>query len=328
MEPKWHIAFCNVTITKYAGMRYFDYYRSPENMLQAQLQASRYVEKKFGVGKFITPYIDSPSVIIPSYLGMRTVYPSENELPYIDTFHPLLTRPEDIEKLQIPDYKTSGLMGERWRAWQYYKSCGYKVRFWATQGSVITTAWEITNGNIFLYLKDEPEKAMEIFDFIVRVDKYLEGLDEELCGENPNGYTGDDFSGLLSPESYKKFAAPYYQKLYEGKKTRFMHSELLRYEHLRIAKDLLDITAFHGAEAKNLTPREMYNIMGPNFWVQVTPQQMKQYTPYQLEEKIKEYANCGAGYVQIYPGRDTPDINMEVAISVLQRECKGGPTIT
>ncbi|MCM8804285.1 MAG: hypothetical protein NC833_03410, partial [Candidatus Omnitrophica bacterium] len=185
----------------------------------------------------------------------------------------------------------------------------------------------ITNNNIFIWLIDAPEKAMKILDFIVSVDKYLENVDKDLCGENPNGYTGDDFSGLLSPEMYKKFAIPFYKKLYEGKKTRFMHSELLRIEHLRIAKEILDITSFHGAEAKNLTPAGMYEIMGHNFWVQVTPQQMKEYTPYQLEEKIKELANCGAGYVQIYPGRDTPDINMEIAINVLQKECKGGPAI-
>ncbi|MCM8820975.1 MAG: hypothetical protein NC932_03390 [Candidatus Omnitrophica bacterium] len=328
MTPKWHIAFCNVTITKYAGMSYADYYGSPVNMLEAQLKASEYAEKRFGVGKFINPYIDSPSGLLSSYLGTPVVYSSEDELPYIDSTRPLLTKPEDIERLHIPDYKTSGLMAKRWEAWQYYISCGYKVRFWTTHGgSVITTACEITSSNIFLWLMENPEKAMKILDFIVSVDKYLEGVDKELCGENPDGYTGDDFAGLLSPEMYKRFAVPYYEKLYEGKKTRSMHSELLRAEHLRIAKEILDITSFHGAEAKNLTTAEMYEIMGYNFWVQVTPQQMKEYTPYQLEEKIKEFANCGAGYVQIYPGRDTPDINMETAITVLQKECKGGPAV-
>lgn len=147
MEPKWYIAFCNVTFTKYAGMSYAEYYGSPTNMLDAQVKAKEYVEKRFGAGMFITPYVDSSS-------------------------------------------------------------------------------------------------------------------------------------GLLSS---------------------------------------------HGAEAKNLTTTEMYQIMGHNFWVQITPKQMKEFTKYQLEEKIKEFANCGAEYVQIYPGRDTPDINMETAITTLKKECKGGP---
>jgi len=325
MEVKWHIAFCNVTITKYAGMTYRDYYSSPSNMLEAQLKASDFVEKRFGVGKFIVPYIDSPGCIFASFLGMPVIFPSEDELPYVDSSRPLLTRPDDIEKLLIRDYKTSGLMAKRWEAWQYYNSRGYKVRFWTTSGSVILTAFEITGNAILLWLMEEPEKAMKLLDVIVETDRYLESIDKELCGENPDGYTGDDFSGLLSPEMYKRFAIPCYKRIYEGKKTRFMHSELLRAAHLRIAKDMLDITSFHGAEAKNLTVEEMYEIMGHNFWVQITPKQMKEFTPYQIEEKIKEFANCGAEYVQIYPGRDTPDINMEVAISVMQRECKGGP---
>ncbi|RLD12698.1 MAG: hypothetical protein DRI28_07295, partial [Caldiserica bacterium] len=271
--------------------------------------------------------IDSPGGIIASFLGMSIIYPSEDELPYIDSAKPLINNLQDIENLRIPDYKTSGLMRKRWEAWQYYNSRGYKVRFWGAHGSVITTAHQIAGNKVFLWFIEEPEKSMKLLDFIVEVDKHLEDVNEQLCGKNLSGYTGDDFSGLLSPEMYRRFAIPCYQKLYEGKKTRHMHSELITAEHLRIAKDMLDITSFHGAEAKNLTPEEMHKIMGHNFWVQITPKQMKEFTPSQLEEKIKEFANCGAGYVQIYPGRDTPDKNMEVAISALQRECKGGAVL-
>jgi len=275
MEPKWHIAFCNVTITKYAGMSYTEYYSSPVNMLEAQMKASEFVEKRFGVGKFIQPYVDSPACLFASFLGIPVVFPVENELPYLDSTHPLLTSIEDIEKLSVPDYRTAGLIGKRWEAWHYYKSKGYKVRFWTTHGSVITTACQITGNNIFIWLIEKPEKAVKLFNFIIYVDKYLEEVDRQLCGENLYGYTGDDFSGLLSPAMYKKFAIPFYQKIYKRKKIRFMHSELLRVEHLRIAKDILDVTSFHGAGAKNLTIKEMYEVMGHNFWVQITLQQMK-----------------------------------------------------
>jgi hypothetical protein len=36
-------------------------------------------------------------------------------------------------------------------------------------------------------------------------------------------------------------------------------------------------------------------------------------------------AGSGAGTVQIYPGRGTPDRQMEAAISAAQKECLGGP---
>jgi hypothetical protein len=48
------------------------------------------------------------------------------------------------------------------------------------------------------------------------------------------GYTGDDYSGLLSPAMYRAFAVPCHQRLSGTSEARFMHSELLRAEHLRL----------------------------------------------------------------------------------------------
>ena len=31
-------------------------------------------------------------------------------------------------------------------------------------------------------------------------------------------------------------------------------------------------------------------------------------------------------YVQLYPGRGTPEANMDAAIAAVRRECAGGPT--
>jgi hypothetical protein len=327
MEPKWHIAFCNVTITGYTGVTYSDYYGSPAVMLEAQLKASEIAEKRFGVGKFIHPYVDSPSCTFSSFLGMPIIVPEEDELPYIDSSKPLIGSPDNIGQLVVRNPKTSGLMAKRWETWQYYISMGYKVRFGGYEGSIISTACEISNSNVLAWLIEEPALAKDLLNFVVDAERAIEDLDSALCGKSLNGYTGDDFSGLLSPRLYKEFAVPCYQKIYSGKTSRFMHSELLRAEHLRIAKDLLQITSFHGAGAKNLTNAEIYSIMGSNFWVQLTPQEMRELTPYEINERIKDFANCGAEYVQLYPGRDTTDRNMEAAITAVQRECKGGPIV-
>lgn len=325
MESKWHIAFCNVTITKYTGMTYADYYGSPANMLEAQLKASEIVQERFGVGRFISPHVDSPSGVVASFLGMPIVSGSADELPYVDNSKPLVTLPTDTDKLSVGDPKERGLMADRWKAWNYYTSRGYKVRVGGYAGNIIGTACEISSNNILLWISEDPAGARKMLDFIVDVEKSLEDFDNSLCGVNPNGYTGDDFSGLLSPGMYREFAVPCYRRMYEGKKYRFMHSELLRAEHLRIARDLLQITSYHGAGAKNLTLAEMHEIMGNDFWVQLTPQEMRELSPHEIDEKIREFANCGAAYVQVYPGRDTTDKNMEVAISALRRECNGGP---
>ena len=103
-----------------------------------------------------------------------------------------------------------------------------------------------------------------------------------------------------------------------------MHSELLRAEHLRIAKDALKITSFHGAGCLNLTLAEMHEIMGHDFWTQLTPQELLELSPQAIADKVKEYAHSGCGYVQLYPGRGTPDANMRAAIAAAERECDGG----
>jgi len=324
MQVKWHIAFCNVTITEYAAMSYRDYYSSPANMLEAQLAARAVAEEKFGVGCFIRPYIDTPAVSLASYLGMHLIDPETDELPYVDTRTPIIKKPSDAKRLRPRDPKTTGLMAKRWEAWQYYRSKGYEVRFGGYSGSIVTTAHEISSGNILLWLAEDPAGAEHVLDAVTEANLALRAFDESLCGVTGSAYVGDDFAGLLSPEMFRRFVIPQYERIYAGRSSRYMHSELLRAEHLRIAKDLLQITCFHGAGCKNLTPAEMHEIMGHDFWTQITPQELLELSPRTIADKVKQYAQSGCAYVQIYPGRGTPDANMEAAIAAAERECTGG----
>ncbi len=324
MDVKWHVAFCNVTITEYAGMTYRDYYASPANMLEAQLTAQAVAEEKFGLGRFIEPCIDMPAVSFASYLGVPSVEPDDDELPYVDTRVPLLKEPSDLQFLAVCDPKTSGLMAKGWQAWQYYRSRGYEVRFGGHGGSIMTTAHELSAGNILLWLSEAPADAERVLDAITGADLALRDFDESLCGATDKAYTGDDFAGLLSPEMFRRFAIPQYERIYAGRSGRFMHSELLRAEHLRIARDRLRITCFHGAGCRNITPAEMHEIMGHDFWTQLTPQELLELSPQAIAEKVKEYAHSGTGYVQLYPGRGTPDAHLRAAIAAVERECTGG----
>jgi len=68
----------------------------------------------------------------------------------------------------------------------------------------------------------------------------------------------------------------------------------------------------------------MREIMGRAFWTQLTPQEMLELTPEQIDARITEFAASGCHRVQLYPGRGTPDANMEAAIAACERECPGG----
>jgi hypothetical protein len=128
----------------------------------------------------------------------------------------------------------------------------------------------------------------------------------------------------MSPAMYREFALPMYERLYAGNERRFMHSELLRAPHLRIAREELGITDFHGAGCELLTLEEMHEIMGSAFWTQLTPQEMAHLSPAEIDARVAEFAASGCHRVQLYPGRDTPDENMEAAIAACERHCPGG----
>jgi len=324
VDVKWHIAFCNMTYSEYAGLTYRDYYASPAQTLEAQLTAKDVAEEKFGVGSFISPGVDVSGATFANYLGMPFLETDADELSYVDSQAPVLKEPADAALLTPGDPKTTGLMAKRWEAWQFYRAQGHNVRFGAASGAVLTTAHELSAGAAFLWLATDPAGATRVLDAITDADLALRDFDESLCGAGDMAGTGDDYAGLLSPEMFRRFAVPQYERIYAGRSSRFMHSELLRAEHLRIAKDLLGITCFHGAGCEHLTLAEMHEIMGHEFWTQITPQELLELSPQALTEKAKEYAHSGCAYVQLYPGRATPEANMEAAIVVLDRECSGG----
>jgi hypothetical protein len=327
MQPKWHIAFCNVTYTEYAGVSYRDYYGSPAVMLETQLAAKEYAERRFGVGRFISPFVDTPACAFASLFGMSVVIPEEDEIAYLDSTRPVITNVADADRVRLGDPKTDGMMAKRWEAWQYYTAQGYKVGFGGYGGEIIGTACEISGNSVLAGMVEDPVNARRLLEIVVEAEEALAAFDASLTGGKYEGfaYTGDDFSGLLSPAMYREFAVPCYLRLYNGQQTRFMHSELLRAEHLRIARDEVGITEFHGAGCKNVTLQEMHDIMGHRFWAQLTPQEMLEMSPAQIADRIGEFAQSGAGYVQLYPGRGTPERNMEAAIAAAQRECLGGP---
>ena len=326
MDPKWHIAFANISITEYAGMTYRDYYACPANTLEAQLKAAELAEKRFGVGRFIKPYIDMPPGALSFLLGMAVIFPEEDEVPSVSVTTPMITDMAEVHRIRIGNPRTDGWMGKCCRAWEYYRERGFDVRLGGHDGSIVTTACEVSGNSVLIGLTENPEAAEELFAVVLRANRIVADLDDSLCGEVSRfAEIDDDFAGLLSPDMFRRFVIPFYQKIFADKTERFLHSELIRYEHLRIARDLLDITDFHGAGAEKLTLSEMYKVMGHKFWTQLTPHELYASTPEQIRERIKEFAGSGCGTVQLYPGRGTPERNMEAAIAAVRQECPGGP---
>ncbi len=327
MDPRWHIAFCNLTVTRYAGVSFRDYYSRPDIMLEAQLKAADVVERRFGVGAFLPVYLDCPTGTLATLLGMPCVYPDPDELPSVDPTRPPITTVADADRLRVGDPRRDGHMAWRWRAREYLVSRGYRVEPGGNDGSLVTTACEVTGNSFLSGLLEDPAAARRVLEKVSEANGVLTQLNEGLRGAPSTGaYIGDDYAGLLSPAMFREFVVPFYARIYAGKRARFLHSELLRHEHLRIGRDLLGITEFHGAGAERLTPAEMFDVMGHAFWTQVTPSELRFLGARQIADRVAQYAQSGAGWVQLYPDRATPDRNLEAAIAACERECRGGPT--
>ena len=52
---------------------------------------------------------------------------------------------------------------------------------------------------------------------------------------------------------------------------------------------------------------------------------MLELTPAQIADRVARLAQSGGHRVQLYPGRGTPERNMEASIAAAEKECPGGP---
>lgn len=325
MDPKWHIAFLNISTTDLAGVTFRQYYSCPEAMLTTQLKAREEAERRWGVGRFVHMYPDVPAARVTTLFGMRHVFSEEDEVPWTDPASNPLTDMGTVDSLPMLAPADCPAYDVKRKAWEYYNSQGIKVGLGAGAASTVTDACDISGNAFLMALTDAPELAHRLLARITDAHFAVRDWCQDITGVSVGGSVGDDFAGLLSPDMFREFIMPYYRRVYEGASRIYMHSELLHVEHLRIIRDDIGLDEFHGAAHENLAFAEMQEVLGRNFWVQLTPHELALLSPPQIRERIKVLANSGTMAVQIYPGRLTPPANMEAAIEACREECPGGP---
>jgi len=325
MDPQWHIAFLNISITDLAGVTFRHYYSSPQATLAAQLKAREEAERRWGVGRFMGAPVDVPGAGVTTLFGMRRVFSEDDEVPWTDPASGPLTDMTDVDAIPVLAPADCPVFAAKVRAWEYYNSQGIKAGLGAGAASTVTDACDIS-GNLFMVaLIEAPHLAQRLLERVTDAHFAIRDWCRDVTGVPVGGAVGDDFAGLLSPGMFREFIIPHYRRVYEGASRIYMHSELLTVEHLRIVRDELGFDEFHGAGTEKVTFAEMYEVLGHNFWVQLTPHELAHLSPAQIRERIKVLANSKAMAVQIYPGRLTPPENMEAAIDACRRECPGGP---
>lgn len=235
MGQRFGFSLTESLLAEVAGVRQWDLHFDVGAMIRAA-GAVAPVTERLGVGA-PKPHLAGFSYCHVSALGCEVVFPRENPEPWVG---PIIRAPADIDALAEPDdYLSAGVVPQRLAlAAELKKRCpDASEHIGHDFEGPVTTAVLLMGQDFFTLPLEDPARAHKLMDFCVRSSlNYCRVLRERqgrAFGGGPAGIP-DDFAGIFGPEQFSKFAAPYWERMYEGlgATRRSLHSELLREEHL------------------------------------------------------------------------------------------------
>jgi len=226
-------------------------------------------------------------------LGCEIIFPEDSEPKPL----PLLKNPSDIDNLHEPhDYLSAPLIQKKLQSLEkLLKKVPNAIR---TIGHLyegpITTAM-LLMGQSFLTLPyDDPRRAHKLLEFCTRsainyatvIRKKL-GIPVEPC---PVGIP-DDFAGMFPPKIFEEFVIPYWDMLYSGMQAteRYLHSELLRTEHLSLLEKI-GIDLYDPSADQYITPEILQKYCPCKFTLLIKEWEIDSQSIEQLEQLYERYA--------------------------------------
>ncbi len=314
----WSIGIPPEVITEYVGIKLGEYYRSPEVMLKARLEAADIFHRlyglpKRGVGPSYSAYVEA------SQLGVEVIFPDDN-VPMVKG--PVVNSARDVHKLKILDPRKEGLMARSIKTYRYMKEQvgdSVPVGLGGTEGPV-TTAAVVRGQDFFVDILLHPKEMHKLLEIVTEVSLLIRKTIEQVTGRKMRSTSiGDDFSGLLSPDQYEEFALPYHKIIYEefGIEGRNLHSELLRRDHLKFLS-LLGVTHYDPGCDQYLEVRDILDEIPqiPFSFNLKTSQDMMQGTPESIRTKYIRAVEEGAPEMTTEICRGTPRENVAAFVRV------------
>jgi hypothetical protein len=155
-----------------------------------------------------------------SLFGARTVY-TDNDYPWLDR-EPALRRREDLDRLPMPDFRTSGLMPLVHRYFEEIRELvddDVTVSFHEWGRSPFGVAFHIRGmENLLADMMDDPHFTHRLMRFITDARKSWASQRAAFLGrpvEKGNLYNDEVNTPTLSPALYDEFVLPYEQELSE-----------------------------------------------------------------------------------------------------------------
>lgn len=134
----------------------------------------------------------------------------------------------DIDKLRVPD--PSDGLNTRKINW-YKEMCevaddldvrvnGQRIEIKPTLsnfGGPIPSAFALAGSNLLLWMMSDPEKVHRLMDIVTESHIQVISYFDSLTGREPHHFQpmGADIAEMLSPDTFKEFVVPYYNKVWE-----------------------------------------------------------------------------------------------------------------
>jgi hypothetical protein len=205
---------------KILGFDVRDFYQNPVTYLINSLRMSIYRfenwDDQTGIGLQIPIWLGV--TLESSLFGARTVY-TRDDYPWLDR-EPVIRTRDDLEKLEPPDFFSSGLMPLAHRYYQEIRELvddDVKVNFHEWGRSPFGVAFHIRRmENLLVDMIDDPEFTHRLMRFITDARKRWVAERAKFLGkpiEKGNLYNDEVNTPTLSPALYEQFVLPYEQEL-------------------------------------------------------------------------------------------------------------------
>ena len=239
-------------LSKAYGVRERALYVCPDRLLDLQLRA----RKRFRGLVSVKP--DLGIVIEPSALGCRIVWPEDGP-PWVV---PSIRTPEDVDRLKVPDPLRDGLMGKCLEIYECMKDrvkelgLNFKVSPpMSAKGPFTVAGLSAGIERMMAWVRNSPDVADKLVKKCAETQVAWAQAQLDAAGEKTPLFVGDDYSGFISPNNFKRFTLPYLREFF----SRFKHP-LNIYHNDAPTNHLLDLVGELGAPIFHLGPSDMVSL--------------------------------------------------------------------
>lgn len=238
-----------------------------------------------------------------STLGAEVVFAEGAECNVV----PCIKEPADIDILREPeDYMQAGVVPERLRTLEELQSKRDDAA--GAIGHVyegpVTTAGLLMGERFFTLPYEDPERAHKLLAFSTEsAIHYYQAYTLHMGGKiGPHKVViPDDFAGMLPPDLFGEFVVPYWKRLYEGLDAnyRYMHSELLRPDHLPYLVEA-GVEEYDPSADQYVTPELLQEVCPVPFTGRIQSWHFRDETVDQLVSRYRRIAACEPTLISFY----------------------------